>query len=110
MEKTAALVAAAAEDRFGMTTWGLGFQSAPDESRIPWSQPVMEDVMDEFKAKGVERVVVLPIGFLVDHMEVLYDSTKLVEHAKELNISMRRARTVEDHPSFIAALAEVLKK
>ena len=45
--------------------------------------------LDEFKAKGVERVVVLPIGF-VDHMEVLYDlDEELVEHAKELNINMR---------------------
>ena len=107
VERTAALVAAAAADQLGITSWGLGFQSAPDESRIPWSKPLMEDVMDELAAKGAKRFVVLPIGFLVDHMEVLYDlDEELVEHAANLGVTMLRAKTVEDHPIFISALAD----
>ena len=111
VEQTAALVAAAAQEHLGITAWGLGFQSAPDESRIPWSQPVMEDVMDDLVAKGAKRIVVLPIGFLVDHMEVLYDLDEdLLAHAKGHGIDMLRATTVEDHPLFIAALADSIEE
>ena len=110
VEKTAALVAAAAEEQLGITSWGLGFQSAPDESRIPWSQPVMEDVMDELVSIGAKRFVVLPIGFLVDHMEVLYDlDEELAGHAQSHAVEMLRAKTVEDHPLFISALADSIE-
>ncbi|TVR45285.1 MAG: ferrochelatase [Planctomycetota bacterium] len=103
VETTARLVAEAV----GLPAWRLGFQSAPDDSPIPWSQPTMEACLAELAAAGARRVVALPIGFLVDHMEVLYDlDVELQAQADELGVELLRARSVEDHPAFISALAE----
>jgi ferrochelatase len=107
VEQTASLVA----ERAGFDTWHLGFQSAPDESRIPWSSPTVDDCLAEMADGGCDDIVCLPIGFLVDHMEVLYDlDTDLAGQATERGRPFHRAGTVGDHPDFIAALADSLRR
>ena len=87
--------------------WRLGFQSAPSSSRIPWSQPVVEDCLSELNTEGISRVVVIAIGFLVDHIEVRYDlDVELAEHAQQLGLEYQRAGCVDNHPLFISALAD----
>ena len=61
--------------------------------------------------EGVENVIVQPIGFLCDHIEVLFDiGVEAEEAAKETGINLLRAKTVNDDPKFIAALADVVHK
>lgn len=110
VEETARLLAqVVSEQHPSVQGIRLGFQSAPDESRIPWSQPVVDQALTALHEQGCRRVVVIPIGFLVDHMEVLYDlDVELQEHAQTLGVQLLRAQTVEDHPAFIGAMADTI--
>ncbi|TVR11450.1 MAG: ferrochelatase [Planctomycetota bacterium] len=93
--------------QFPHRPWYLGFQSAPSSSRIPWSQPVVEDCLSDCARDGIRRVVVIAIGFLVDHIEVRFDlDVELAEHAQHLGLEYQRARCVEDHPRCISAMAD----
>lgn len=103
VEESAALAAAA----FGKPAYRIAYQSAPAASAIPWSAPRVEDLLGELHAAGCGDVVMQPIGFVVDHIEVLYDldvEAQLVAH--RLGLKLTRAATVGDHPAFIAALAD----
>ena len=85
----------------------IAFQSAPDDSRVPWSSPDILDVMKEVHEKGAKRLVVQASGFLVDHTEVLFDlDVEAKELADELGIEFVRAPCVHDHPAYVAALAD----
>ena len=64
--------AATAAELAGWDTHALAFQSSPDESRIPWSEPRVENVMAELIAQGARDIVCHSIGFLVDHVEILF--------------------------------------
>ena len=85
----------------------VAFQSAPDNSRIPWSEPRIENVLDEVHAAGANDVVVQSVGFIVDHIEVLFDiDTEARAQAKELGMGFVWAPCVGDHPDFIGTMAE----
>jgi len=99
---TAARVAAAA----GHPEHVVAFQSAPDASRIPWSTPRVEDEIARAASDGVRDVVVQASGFLVDHVEVLYDiDTEVRAQCADLGLGFARATCVHEHPAFIDALA-----
>lgn len=88
-------------------SWSIAYQSAPGSSRVPWSQPTIEAHLATLAARGMRDVVIQPIGFLVDHMEVLYDlDIEAMLIAERLNLKATRAGTVGDHPAFIRALAD----
>jgi ferrochelatase len=96
----AALLGIPAED------WSLAYQSRSGDGRIPWLEPDVNDVLRDLAASGVQEVVIQPIGFLHDHVEVLYDlDVEAKATAAELGLRFHRAGTVGDHPSFIAMLA-----
>lgn len=100
---SARLVAEAA----GHSAHRVAFQSAPDASRIPWSEPRLEAAIAELAVGGCRRLVVQAVGFLVDHIEVLYDlDVEAAAQCAELGLDYRRAACVHDHPAFIACLAE----
>ena len=100
---TARLVAEAA----GHPDHLLGFQSAPDESRVPWSTPRLEDLVDQAVAAGAKDIVVQSVGFLVDHVEVIFDlDEEVANQCRELGVGYLRARCVHDQADFIAALAD----
>ena len=74
----------------------------------PWLEPDVNDHLAELKAAGVESVVLVPIGFISDHMEVIYDlDTEAAETATELGLRFARAATAGTHPDFVAALADL---
>jgi ferrochelatase len=78
-----------------------------ESSPIPWTQPDINDWLKVEKEKGVDTVVASPIGFLCDHVEVLYDlDIEAAETAKACGIDFIRAGTVGAHPLFINMLAE----
>ncbi len=90
----------------GTENWVLAWQSKSGDGRVPWLDPDINDVLRELSAKGVKEVVVQPIGFLHDHVEVLFDlDTEARETAAELGLKFHRAGTVGDHPAFIEMLA-----
>jgi ferrochelatase len=86
----------------------LVFQSRSGPPSQPWLGPDIGDYLRQTESK---RVVVVPIGFLSDHMEVLYDlDTEAAHIAAERSIQMVRAATVGTHPSFVRAIREMVQE
>ncbi len=89
--------------------WQLVYQSRSGAPHIPWLEPDICDHLEERKAAGVPAVVMAPIGFVSDHMEVLYDlDTEATAKAEELGLPVRRSATVGDDPRFAAAVRELI--
>ena len=102
-EKTGEAVA----EKIGKTRFGLTYQSAVENSPMPWTEPDINDWLQARKEEGVGTVVASPIGFLCDHVEVLYDlDIEATETAAACGIDFIRAGTVGDHPKFINMLAD----
>lgn len=90
----------------GVKRWTLAYQSRSGDGRVPWLEPDVSDVLRDLHGQGVTEVVIQPIGFLHDHVEVLFDlDVEAKETAAELGIKFHRAGTVGDHPAFIEMLA-----
>jgi ferrochelatase len=101
--------AAAIARSLGKAEWTIAYQSQPGDSAIPWSKPSAVEVIDELAKKGAKDVLLSPIGFLCDHVEVLYDlDVEAKERAKALGVGYTRAETVGSHPRFIAMLADLI--
>ena len=102
LEETSKAVA----QKLGKTQFGLAYQSEVENSPIPWTQPDINDWLKARKKEGVNTVVASPIGFLCDHVEVLYDlDIEATETAEACAIDFIRAGTVGAHPKFIGMLA-----
>ena len=94
----------------GVSRWQLAYQSRSGNPRDPWLEPDVNDVLRSLAADGARDVVVAPIGFVCDHVEVLYDlDVEARETAAALGLRFARASTVNDHPAFIAMLADVVR-
>jgi ferrochelatase len=90
--------------------WDLVFQSRSGAPEIPWLEPDISDHLTEL-AGHVTGVVMVPIGFVSDHMEVVWDlDTVALERAQELGIPARRAATVGTDPRFVAAVRELIQE
>lgn len=91
--------------RLAKTDWTLAFQSRSGSPREPWLEPSVGDILRRF-AGG--QVVLVPLGFLCDHVEVLYDlDIEAAAVAREAGVTMMRAATVVDHPKFIEMIAKI---
>jgi protoporphyrin/coproporphyrin ferrochelatase len=90
--------------------WQLAYQSRSGPPEQPWLEPDVCDVLRALAAdKRTSDVVVVPIGFLSDHMEVLYDlDVEAVQLAGELGLNLFRAGTVGVHPAFVRALRDLI--
>ncbi len=103
--ETCRLVAASV----GHEHWRLVFQSRSGPPTQPWLEPDICDHLKELKADGTTDVVVAPVGFISDHMEVLYDlDTEARQLAAEIGLNMIRAATVGTHPTFIRMIRELI--
>jgi ferrochelatase len=103
VEETAALVA----EQLGLTDYMVAYQSQPDDSTIPWTQPSLEEAIEAFARLGKTMVVSAPIGFLCDNVEVLYDlGVEGKQRAARLGLGFVLAESVHDHPAFIQMLAD----
>jgi ferrochelatase len=93
----------------GVERYRLAYQSRSGSPHAPWLEP---DILDELTAlhnQGVSDVVVVPLGFISDHMEVLFDlDHEAQDHAAELGMAMVRAATVGTHPAFVAMIRELI--
>lgn len=104
--RTATLVA----ERLGHARWQLAYQSRSGRPQDPWLEPDINLVVEQLAASGERRMVVAPIGFVCDHVEVLYDlDDEAQATAARCGIAMLRAGTVSDHPEFIGMLAMLVE-
>jgi ferrochelatase len=92
--------------------WQLVYQSRSGPPTQPWLEPDIGDALRELASeKSPPAVVISPIGFLSDHIEVLFDlDTEARQIAAELGLQMVRAETVGQHPTFIATLRELIQE
>ena len=105
--ETAELVAREAE--LQPEEWKFAFQSQ-GMSGGTWLGPTVEETILELKAQGHTGIFVQPIGFLCDHVEVLYDiDIGFQEFAKKHGLRLWRAESLNESPKLIAALAEIVK-
>ncbi len=103
LAETAALVAA----KLGLTEYAFAFQSAGRTGEA-WLGPDILEEIRRLAATGVTDLVVRPVGFVADHLEVLYDiDIEAQAVARELGVQLERARSMNDDPIFIAGLADV---
>jgi ferrochelatase len=93
-------------EALGRKAWRLAFQSRSGSPLEPWLEPDIGEVL-----RGLEGpvAVVVPIGFLCDHVEVLYDlDIEAARIAREAGVRMERAPSINDHPRFIEMMASVV--
>lgn len=103
-------VAQIVRERMGRPVeWELVYCSRSGPPQVPWLEPDINDRMAELAADGVTSVVSAPIGFIADHMEVVYDlDTEAAATAKELGLDYARAGTVGVDPAFVSSLVDAI--
>ena len=95
-------------DALGTKNWELVYQSRSGRPDDPWLEPDICDYLRKEKRNGLTAAVIAPIGFVADHIEVLYDlDTEAAEVCHALGLPMARAAAVNDHPAFIDTLADL---
>ncbi|QDU89965.1 Ferrochelatase [Pirellulimonas nuda] len=94
----------------GAPRWRLVYQSRSGPPHQPWLEPDVCDFLREEHARGgLNDVVILPIGFVSDHMEVMFDlDTEARDLCEELGVNMLRAPTVGTHPRFVSMIRELV--
>jgi ferrochelatase len=91
--------------------WELVYQSRSGAPHIPWLEPDICDHLEDLHGAGAPAVVMVPIGFVSDHMEVLYDlDTEATAKAAELGLPVRRSATVGADPRFAAAVRDLVQE
>lgn len=91
--------------------WDLVWQSRSGPAGQPWLEPDILERLNQLAARNVSRVVVAPIGFISDHMEVVHDlDVEAAARARELDIQLVRAATVGTDPRFVAMIGELYRE
>jgi len=91
----------------GVADWDFAFQSASGPTGT-WLGPSLKEKISEFSDKGIKRILVCPIGFVSDHLEILYDlDVEARDYANSRGIELARTSSLNDDPKFIEALAAV---
>jgi ferrochelatase len=102
--------AAALATRLGLTDWMFAYQSA-GASPEPWLGPAIEEVIPDLARQGYKNVLVAPLGFVCDHVEILYDlDIEAKTIAKEHNVHLERTQMMNTTPEFIAAIADAVEE
>ena len=95
--------------RLSIDSWRLVYQSNNASYGEPWLEPDISDALEEVKEAGQTDVVIVPIGFVCDHMEVVLDlDVEAREKADALGLRMVRAGTVGDHPAYVAMVRDLI--
>jgi ferrochelatase len=103
--ETARLVA----DTAGVEDWSFSFQSESPTGE-PWLGPDILDHLVELSARGIENVLICPVGFVSDHLEIRWDiDTEAQDKARELGLQLERIEMPNDDPRFVRALANIVR-
>ena len=100
-------------ERAGGSThpWTLAYQSRSGPPSQPWLEPDVRDHLGELARSGTKAVVVIPVGFVSDHMEVRHDlDIEAAESADSLGVAFARAATPGSHPRFVSMITELVKE
>jgi protoporphyrin/coproporphyrin ferrochelatase len=96
-------------ERAGIEDWSFAFQSASPTGE-PWLGPDILEELDSLHERGVRKVLVAPVGFVSDHLEILWDlDVEARERAAELGLELGRIDSLNDDPAFIRALAGLVR-
>jgi ferrochelatase len=107
LETSSRLVAAEA----GVRDWALVYQSRSGRPGDPWLEPDVRDYLRQARVEGLEAAVLCPVGFVCDHIEVLYDlDHEAAAVCREIGLEMTRAEAVNDDPIFLDMMADVVLK
>ncbi len=91
--------------------WQLVYQSRSGPPQVPWLEPDINDAMEELPARGRKAVVIVPLGFVSDHMEVLWDlDTEAMETAERLGLAAVRTPTPGTHPAYVRGLVDLVEE
>lgn len=105
LKETARLVA----DACGIASWDLAYQSRSGPPSVPWLEPDIGDHVEALKRDGIESVIVAPLGFLQDHVEILWDlDNELRERMHVLGMHLTRARSPGEDPRLVSLVLELL--
>lgn len=97
--------------RAGDPAWTLAYQSRSGPPHVPWLEPDIAPHLEELHQRGVRDVVVVPVGFVSDHLEVLYDlDVEAARTATGLGLNMVRAATVGADPRFVRMIRELVEE
>jgi ferrochelatase len=97
-------------ERAGLERWSFAFQSASATGE-PWLGPDVLEELERLGAEGVDKVLVAPVGFVSDHLEILWDlDVEAREKAEELGLELERIDSLNDDPAFVRALANVVER
>jgi ferrochelatase len=93
------------------TSWRLAYQSRSGPPSVPWLEPDILAELDTLPATGVTDVVIVPIGFISDHMEVRFDlDHEAAERAGALGLGFQRVSTAGVHPLFVTMIRELIEE
>lgn len=107
VESSAHLIA----DKLNHQRWSLAYQSRSGKPTDPWLEPDITQAIRDCAANGDKRIVVAPIGFVCDHVEVLYDlDIDAKKIAADLGVALIRGNCPNDHPTFIRMIADVVHR
>jgi len=105
LRETCRLVA----ERVGVPQWQLAYQSRSGPPSQPWLEPSVGDVAERLAAEGTQAMVVVPIGFVSEHMEVAYDlDVELAERCAALDVHLIRGNVAGCHPRFVRMIRELI--
>ncbi len=94
----------------GVEDWSFSYQSASDTGE-PWLGPDIVDHLDNLHGRGVESVLVCPVGFVADHLEIFWDlDTEAAQRAAELGMGFERIAMPNADPGFIQVLAGIVRR
>jgi ferrochelatase len=97
-------------ERAGLEDWSFAFQSASSTGES-WLGPDVLEELERLHASGVRKVLVAPVGFVSDHLEILWDlDVEAHERAEELGLELVRIESLNDDPAFVRALAELVEE
>jgi ferrochelatase len=97
-------------ERAGLADWSFAFQSASATGE-PWLGPDILEELQTLAANGERRVLVCPVGFVSDHLEILWDlDIEAREKAAEIGLELERIESLNDDPEFVRSLAGIVKK
>jgi ferrochelatase len=97
-------------ERAGLDRWTFSFQSESPTGE-PWLGPDILDHLDELYAQGVRDVLVCPVGFVADHLEIRWDlDNEAAEKAQELGLEFARIEMPNDDPAFVSVLASLVRR
>lgn len=90
-------------------TWDLAYCSRSGPPQMPWLEPDINDLLTDYAQAGCQQVVTVPIGFICDHMEVVFDlDTEAAATAQDLGLGYRRVPTVGTDPRFVSSLVDLI--